>query len=343
MGEKLFDDLARALAEPMPRRRALRFIGAVLVATSFPRPAFGSNRRPARASKCGKDQRVCREFTDKEYCCPAPSWQFFCGSRSRQCLNMCEGGTKFPCTAKIPHPESGINGVCCDFRYHSRCEPVGKPPECCYGNPDKLIPVKCVRMGEAQCKAKPNFVSWVDERWKPRCIACRGEMCGPNKSVPDDDPQVRARWTCCKPPATCRKGVCKCKDGRESCDEKCCQRGEDCTTCYEVTFDLSDTLVGRKCCKTDHECCGNKCCKKLDEQCVYFKGETVCCPIARTFVSGIGTKLPPTGFCCPAGTVARRFGCCPLGDQSCCPPQDSQGNPLSCGQNVCINGQCVTP
>src|SRR5262245_3114507 len=103
------DALARALAEPMPRRRALRVLGTTIVAAAV--PAFATRSAGAATvvrPRCGQDGRVCREFTNDEYCCGPPSWQFFCGGKKGQCVNMCNGPTAFPCTALIPHPESGI-------------------------------------------------------------------------------------------------------------------------------------------------------------------------------------------------------------------------------------------
>lgn len=52
--ERFFDDLARKLAEPMPRRRAVRVIGASLVAVAAP----GVAPRIARAATGGSSDVV---------------------------------------------------------------------------------------------------------------------------------------------------------------------------------------------------------------------------------------------------------------------------------------------
>ncbi|HUF01858.1 MAG TPA: hypothetical protein VMN35_05490, partial [Gaiellaceae bacterium] len=59
--ERFFDDLARTLAEPMPRRRAVRVIGASLAALAIP----GVSPNVARATpirsrgRSGLDQATC--------------------------------------------------------------------------------------------------------------------------------------------------------------------------------------------------------------------------------------------------------------------------------------------
>ena len=333
------DDLARRLAEPMPRRRALRVLGATIVAVAAPAPGA----RPARAAtvaqpRCGPDRRVCREFTKDQYCCGRPSWQFFCGSKKGQCVNMCAGGTKFPCTALIAHPESGINGVCCDRRYHSRCRPVGKAATCCYGNP-----VTCKPMGEAACKKQPKRLYnepplWApSERWKPSCESCRQEQMCENKRLDISDP---SRWVCCVPPNTCQQGVCKCKDGRNA--TQCLFVG---THVYENANEIDGEIVGQKCCPESARyccgttccksfgCCGEKCCPRSTSVCASAGGRKVCCPFKR--VTSIADNA---AICCPAGTVANPStgGCCPPGFLDCC-------RSVNCGEKVCVEGTCVNP
>lgn len=72
---RFLDDLARTMAEPMPRRRAVRVIGVSLAAIAVP----GFIPRLARAqvgctkSTCGKDQRCCQKGAEanfKTYCLP---------------------------------------------------------------------------------------------------------------------------------------------------------------------------------------------------------------------------------------------------------------------------------
>lgn len=316
MGEKIFDDVARTLAQPMPRRRALRLLGTSLLVFSVP----GMRPRLARAasgsSKCGYDQRVCREFTDQQYCCPRPSWQHFCGRRPRQCDNICAGETEFPCTGLLPDRFSGVNGVCCDKKYHSRCRP---------DNPrDRLS-------GGGS---------------RPLCLPCTGVLCGPNKKYGEGHPQ---RWTCCEKQNVCRmlplgKGfACKCADGSTSCDgSDCCKKPKACKQCVDADSS-SLTLTGTaKCCRKDEVCCLNRCCKR-DQECCRDKccprgtvcglgpgGRDVCCPTSRADETG------KTTICCPSGTYPiETVGCCPPGLARCC-------DGLVCrGGQICVSGECV--
>lgn len=322
--ERFLDDLARALAEPMPRRRAVRLLGAALVSVTLPglRPGAAlAGRR--RLAKCGPDQRVCREFTAQEYCCPRPSWQFFCGSRQGQCINTCRGGTKFPCTAAIPHPDSGINGVCCDRKYHSGCVRIGRPAE-----------------------KRPDGSRVPSEEWKPSCCP-KGPgfgFCG---------------GVCCEPPNRCKDGVCRCPDGTMSLDgRRCCKRGEHAAECVsagtrfiELDTTMDASLVGRKCCPAGKPyccgttccakfgCCDTKCCSHKTSRCASWRGKKMCCPKRRITIVG------DQQICCPTGTISITLGfpaCCPPTELKCCGwPGESR---VECGAGeICVRGTCVSP
>ena len=60
----LLDDVARTLATPMPRRRALRALGAALLAASVPgfRPAQGL------AARAQVGPKRCAEYTEGPTC-----------------------------------------------------------------------------------------------------------------------------------------------------------------------------------------------------------------------------------------------------------------------------------
>jgi len=309
MGEKLFDDLARALAEPVPRSRALRQIGSMLVATSLPGAAFARSRRAAPAKKCRPDERTCREFTEQAYCCRPPSWQFFCGKQRDRCINMCAGPTKFPCTGLIPDRLSGVNGVCCDTRIHSGCRP---------DNPRQRM------SGGGSI---------------PECIPCTGTRCGPNKRFGINHPQ---RWTCCEKPNTCREGVCKCRDGKTSCGgTECCKKGKTCARCVDGDSATRYLTGSVKCCGPKEECCINRCCKPDQDcclgqccprgtQCAREGGRDVCCPDGRVVYES------DRNYCCPSGTYPQeKGGCCPPGLESCCAGENCTRG------SVCVNGTCV--
>jgi hypothetical protein len=346
---RVLDDLARSLAEPMPRRGALRLLAASVAAVAVPglRPRAAA-ARPTASAPCGPDRRECQkgaEASFQKYCCPPPSWRFFCGGRSTgyRCVNQCgPGGTTFPCTALFPHPESGINGVCCDRKLHSHCEPVGKPATCCHGQP-----IKCEPLGEAACRAKGGAAQWApSEQWKPSCCP-KPFGCG---------------GVCCQPPNRCQGGRCRCADGSESCDgSTCCPKGKQCETCWDVTSQLSDggpsppwrkTKVGKQCCPRGQRCCRKTCCR--GESCCGDRccppgrlcavsipgGKDVCCPGDRLF----GIRAPNRAACCPVGTVKTKHGCCPPNEQDCCPAIDpSTGQTIDCEARggVCARGRCV--
>lgn len=137
------DDLARTLAQPMPRRRALRLLGASLVAATVPglgpsvsRAARGAATytcNPNVETCCDEDRRVCHKDApvplNKGYCCPAPSWRWQCGSSANgyECVDMCAAKYLTPCTGLRPDKYSGRNGLCCDSRY-TVCDPDSDPP-----------------------------------------------------------------------------------------------------------------------------------------------------------------------------------------------------------------------
>ena len=81
--ERSFDDLARALAEPMPRRRAVRVIGASLVAIAVPgiSPPGARAGRVTRAQTCAPGQLRCtddRPHREFDFYCCGP-WPSVCG------------------------------------------------------------------------------------------------------------------------------------------------------------------------------------------------------------------------------------------------------------------------
>ena len=237
----------------MPRGRAVRVIGFSLAAIAIPgiRPRLAA----AQAGVCTKmtcapDQRCCQkgaEASFKTYCCPSPSWQWQCGAQHNnyRCTNICPSGRKtFPCTAAIAHPESGINGVCCDRRIHSGCVAVGPPRE-----------------------KRPDGTFVPSQEWKPSCCPK-----GPGFSF--------CGGVCCEPPNRCRNGICRCPDGTLSLDgRRCCKSGQRAQVCLsggtreDPGGGIDASVVGRKCCPTGMEgCCGSTCCKK--QGCC----DTKCCP-----------------------------------------------------------------
>lgn len=118
MSERLLDDLARALATPMPRRRALRLVGTFVAAAAFQRPSpAGAHARPGHAEAgsddwCRAGTRLCWVGTDEHptpadccdddrpYCCAGPTCAICCGKpapgkRFAGCVSFC--GCRYEC------------------------------------------------------------------------------------------------------------------------------------------------------------------------------------------------------------------------------------------------------
>ena len=334
------DTLARALAEPMPRRQAVRLIGTSLaaVAVSGVRLPTGRAAPARRAVKCLADQRTCQKGAEAkfaEYCCPRPSWQFFCGGQDNgyKCINQCKGPANFPCTALIADRDAGRNGVCCDITIHSGCNQATKYPDdltCPKPFPGKKPDPKCLpgtrdpRAGTLYRTSGGGSV--------PQCTFCAGTMCE-NERLDPADP---SRWVCCIEPSRCDQGVCRCKNGRYA--TRCLSVGTRAVFDPEIDF----TIIGHKCCPEDARyccgstccktpgCCGTKCCPDSTSHRALSRGRKVCCPRERITSTGGGSFV-----CCPVGTVANPStgGCCPKGSLDCC-------KNVHCGEKLCVRGRC---
>jgi hypothetical protein len=124
VSEKLLDGLARALAEPMPRRGAVRAIAGAVAALAFPavaprethastRPSLRRGPATARAQMC-PDNGVCRD--PGTVCCPTPSpasGQFNCCKTKAHCCcgNVCCDPQSQICICPVP---GGVGGGCVD-------------------------------------------------------------------------------------------------------------------------------------------------------------------------------------------------------------------------------------
>jgi hypothetical protein len=135
-GEHFFDDLARILAEPMPRRRAVRLLGATLVAAAVPGVRTGPAlaRRTARCDGgCGEDVRACPRVVNlgigEPLCCGSPARQFRCGGNpsAPTCVDTCPDG--IPCQG--PPDSTGCSTFnCCNRFQFSGCVDGECIPNC---------------------------------------------------------------------------------------------------------------------------------------------------------------------------------------------------------------------
>ena len=319
--ERFFDDLARTLAEPMPRRRAVRVIGASLVAiaapgfsprlasaaTAWPRTPF-SPTTPRRAATCAAGDIVCKY--DGNLCCPG-------GPRGR------------PACCPTKSPLSGFHG-CCKTEAHcccgnTCCDPVTQRCVCpAPGGRGGVCAPKCKLLdpfsfdcGITCCKSYERCVNG-------ECKPCDTQSCQPYKSgrticCPKGTKCCanNTSTACCGPNQVCKaQGVktakCDCKPGTGTkCGSDCCGKSEYCC----------GGLGTERCCKKGEDCCNGECCT----------GGSICCDLECCD--------PKRGEFCLAKIV-------PGADTTLtCKKSCNQANkcgPYCCGTGTrCVKGKCV--
>lgn len=202
MSERFFDDVARTLARPMPRRRALRLIGAALTTTAtaalWPRSARSnppvncpSGSKPCERGCCG----------EHEICCPkGDGVHAACCLEGQRCCHD-EWGRAACCGCTTGFTECGDD--CCPEGF------------LCGGSAERRICVYCPSR-----QVCGSFCCQDDEECvKKRCI----RKCSPGERRCDER-------CCVERTERCVNGECrpKCDDDEIPCGEKCCQRGEVC-------------------------------------------------------------------------------------------------------------------
>jgi hypothetical protein len=337
---EFLDELARGLARPMSRRRALRFVGGALVSASVPgalarrawaRPQDGCN---AKGGGCISSARCC--YTSDGYagqCCP---WYFKCSPRSGLCTEqyICEDGRGFcgPPASKTCclKDEVCFRGACVE-----PCPPdqqVCKEPKCCPRG------TECTRFTYAGRRL---------ETCLPKCPQGRAR-CGVNCCPPN--------WRCKNPDI----GLCKrCGTRQEECGHKCCDKRT--TFCADPAHDLCCpknssscptgpvTAPRRTCCQRPNRCTRllpaasgaltaaspHVCCPP--DRLVLNNGEPLgCCApgqvsLGEKLVVGFGIQ----GFCCNQSQI-----CGSGNDRTCCQRfSENIGTDLN---QTCCSGKCVT-
>ena len=311
-----FDDFARTLAEPMPRRRALahRRRGAPRIDAARPAPGgrMGGRvraghslhrrlhrRRRHRRLRSREPERlradqVCADGLPPagEKCCPRSDQPWIC-NEDDQC-----GSPNGPHCISCPE-ERKCGKACC------------KSDEFC-ASPNREL---CCKRGENSCLV-PN---------SPHGACCRpGTQCCFTENG----------GVCCGSGQRCRNGKCVCKEG-ETCGERCCKKGETCSNgkcCPKGKVNCGDG----ECCKNAASCCGENCCTGARETCVGGAKGKQCC--LRSRISGSGASAR----CCPGGTVATASGCCPPTNLNCCDSFDPGGLACLGPHDVCVRGACKT-
>jgi hypothetical protein len=173
-GARFLDDLARVLAQPMPRRRALRIVGTSLAAAALPGFRPGVAGAAVRAGECRGDTRACPRMVQgaqgPDLCCGSPARRYSCEGTIFEpiCVDSCQPGEE-PCTSKLKDQNGYAEFACC------------KPPlRCIEGVCDKPCPPGQKRCGGNCCKSSET---------------CQKGTCCPNTRV--------CGAACCSPGTKC--------------------------------------------------------------------------------------------------------------------------------------------
>lgn len=313
MSPSAFDDLARSLAQPTSRRRALRIMGAAALAATVPalRPARARATPPDCTGKCKANEgALCQADlpTCTPYvCCPAP-YTCCAGPASATCCEpgcTCgDDGRGFKACQNCPRCKGGY------FECGTGCCPPGTT---CAG---KGSGYHCCAEGRAPCG--------------PEC-------CGPRERC------ANAAKGVCE----------RCARGREACGNKCCPTTSYCCNeqrgicCDKKRGSCCNTAHGFGCCNEP-----NVCVRLADETGTLPRdAKPVCCPEARVVrLSGKPKSCCPPGHVSLGGKLVVGVGL-PSGGGLCCLESKVCGSGKAitcCGSepgfvSVCRDGKCVQP
>ncbi len=237
---ELLDELARTLARPMPRRRALGVVGVTLVGLATG-GAAGAARRPlvgTQASGCGKGYKVCSTGSDlcRATCCPVHT--------------TCSIGPKSP-------RGCAISDGCCDPCNREKSQPDGKGgcrpgpiPDHCPCNPGQKkcgdacceADEYCASSGKVEGSGSSGLLRTCCKRGQDFCMRGRPPrpFCCPRGTRCCFGVQggFVAAVCCFKGTQICDKGICRCKAGHTvACGKDCCHPAR------------------HKCCGTVHKRC----------------------------------------------------------------------------------------
>jgi hypothetical protein len=358
-----FDDLARALATPMPRRGVLRTIAAALATA-----AFGAFRpTPVYAAAC--EPRVCPTPKEKFCCVPVGDYDGFhstgcCGEPGREdcCIGSNGQDPPLPTTWCCPKGK-------CAASQRGPGGPCGGPDDCNQDKNELPCGKRCCKLdvGEFCASAEHSLCCKAGE--KPCLSGHLGICCRADQSLCWDATHVdccNATLTCSDKPGTNPvRRVCMCKPGTTVCGADCCTKDQTCSNykcCPKGQVDCGGQCCPKadcsngKCCPQGKVNCGSECCEKSrccetsaasankvcckeGESCggiVGAPGNKNCCPTARVVVTASGAPV-----CCPTGTVDNGHGaCCPPDKPNCCGGAGELATPCAKG-TICSKGECV--
>lgn len=199
--ERLVDDLARTLAQPMPRRRALRVLGGSVLAATLPGLSPGQSGAAVSRPVARRAASITCQNLTQSWTCPTRKY-ITCGTSPGECIDACQGPGRVGCG-------SGDSFDCC-------IDALGRDGYIVCRN-GRCVP---------SCKA-------IQDSTPERLTACGEECCFPNEVCrqgrcvrPCPGGRAPCGTTCCKPGQTCTRGRC-CPNGRV-CGETCCPTGQKC-------------------------------------------------------------------------------------------------------------------
>jgi hypothetical protein len=267
------DDVARALARPMPRSRAVRILGAALVSAAVPGGSF------ARSAFGGTSQdTTCRGGCEVPF-----HTQGQCVRAGRSSGRCQDHGPTFTVCCKFPGVQGtqGTVGVgLCTSRLFPALKPPGGTVCCCPseykcgtrpGNPCVCATMLCGRHLKC-CRKDQECRRWIDldsdKRPLPTEEDCLtkctdGRRCTLNpECCPRDQACCLTRpgvgvAECCAPGKVCRQGVfaggglaflgrkcvSKCPRGTTRCNFRCCRPEQHAFRKRKVLSAASNTMV----------------------------------------------------------------------------------------------------
>lgn len=181
--ERFFDDLARTLAEPMPRRRAVRVIGASIAAVAVP----GVSPRTALAHPTSPSQKPPPPCPRGNMCCTRTPYdpkgqieQKVCGYPMQRyscdglkCLETCPPVNPVlkkrqkPCWSAETWPDGIPKRYNCCLQLESFCDDGECVPNCLWPNPNAGL----VQCGRACCPSSEYCCDRIFTTKVPFCCA----------------------------------------------------------------------------------------------------------------------------------------------------------------------------
>jgi hypothetical protein len=281
MDERFIDDLARTIATPMSRSRALRLIGTIVVGAFLQWP-----RRAYAYASCANVK------------CPSPTDptrpQLCCFDNGVGSINTCCKATESCC-------KTASTVTCC------------QPGEACgIGNTKQAICIPCPS-GATPCGSlccQPGQTCGVGVDGSPKCGTCPSgqTLCGTKCC---SGSCINPASGCCGSGIACGKTCC---DPGTTCINTA--QGLSCCPVGQSRLVLKSTILWSR---AIYLCC-NKGDMVLDGvECCPVNRIVAATPIAdlksRGSILSEGTRQR-THFCCPVGSVPRG-SCCSIGGKPC--------------------------